>query len=243
MKLKGYEQLAYYSLKEFQKKYPKGVGGYTVIGIIGKGVGKKQKEQSIFVDGEEVKSYPYKSPGFGYEIKGYLAVGENQFIAVQSSKIVKIILLLLLIAAGALVAWQLVEKNLPKDSAGVPLDPSSGKYEAPLELPENADPAHITLPGLSKIYMDSGTDICRVALWNPDNNPCYFQYEIILKESNETIYESGYIEPGNAVTEVKFDRTFTEGEYPIKICIFTYNLLDYEQRMNGGELDAKLIVR
>lgn len=162
----------------------------------------------------------------------------KEYVAVKKSTIVLLLLLLLLLLAGVLLLFV----TLQKDPDGVPLDPMSGKYEAPLEVPENTDGQYITIPGLSKIYLKEGSDTAGAALWNPDTNPCYFQYTIVLQETGEEVYESGLIEPGNAVTEVKFDRTFTKGVYPIIIRISSYDLVDYEQPLNGGEVDAELIV-
>ena len=124
---------------------------------------------------------------------------------------------------------------------GPDIDPGAGKYTANVELPENIDPDHITLPGYDQITMAAGTDTAYVALWNPDQNPCYFHFEIVLTETGESIYESRLIPPGNAVTEVKFNRIFEPGIYPVTIRISSYDLENYEQEMNGGEIGAELV--
>ena len=158
---------------------------------------------------------------------------------IKKSTVLIIILLLLLLFMGVILLLVMTKKT----PDGVILDPSSGKYEAPIEVPENLEQEFISLPGLSEIYIKEGEDTAKVALWNPDTNPCYFKYSILLKETGEEIYVSnGLIAPGNAVTEVKFNRTFDVGVYPVIIRISTYDLADYEQQMNGGEVDAKLFV-
>lgn len=241
MKLKGYEQMKFYTRKEFHKKYPKGAGGYTVIGAVGKGVGKRQAPKTILVNGESVEYYPYRAPGFFQEIYGYLKADDhtNEYIAVIRSRAWKIYLLFLLFLA-VLFAAVYVFSQTP---AGVQLDPNSGKYKAPLELPENADNTHISLPGYSRVYMYEDDDAVELTLWNPESNPCYFVYSIRMQETGEVMYESGYIAPGDAVSEVHLDRTLNEGVYPIVISIKTYDLNNYEQSMNGGEMDANLVVR
>lgn len=240
MKLKGYEHMKFYTKKEFHKKYPKGAGGYTVIGAVGKGVGKGQAPATIFVNNELVEYYPYKEPGFTQEIYGYLEAGDNAYvyIAVFKSKLWKLLMVFaVLLAAISAAAYMYVTTP-----AGIQLDPSSGKYKAPIDLPENTDSTRIALPGYGDIYIPEGNDTVEVSLWNPETNPCYFMYKIRMKDTGEVIYESGYIAPGDAVSEVKFNKSFEQGVYEIVISIQTYDIGNYEQELNGGEMETKLIV-
>lgn len=240
MKLKGYEHMKFYTQKEFHKKYPKGAGGYTVIGAVGKGVGKGQAPETIFVNNELVEYYPYKEPGFTQEIYGYLEAGDNAYvyIAVFKSKAWKLLLLLLaVLAVISLGAYAYF--GTP---AGVQLDPNSGKYKAPIELPEDADSTRISLPGYSQVYVTEGETYAELTLWNPETNPCYFQYSLRMEETGEVFYQSGFIAPGDAVEGVEFTRSFENGTYPIVVSINTYDLTNYEQRLNGGEMNATLIV-
>lgn len=239
MKLKGYEHMKFYTCKEFHKKYPEGAGGYTVIGMLGSGVGKGQASETILVGNEIVEYYPYKAPGVFYEIKGYLRAGDNEYvyIAVQQSRAWKLFLLLVLmlaVIAGALYGFS-------KTPAGVQLDPSSGKYKANVDLPDTQGQTYINLPGYSDIYVSAGDNIGNAALWNPETNGCYFKYAIRLKATDEVIYESGLIAPGDAVTEQKYDRTFEQGTYPVIISITTFDINDYERQLNGGEIETNLI--
>ena len=55
------------------------------------------------------------------------------------------------------------------------------------------------------------------------------------------VYESGLIPPGNAITEVHFNRTFSKGTYPIIVSISSFDLTDPEAQLNGGEIEAQLI--
>ncbi len=227
-----------YSCRAFQERYPKEAGGYTVIGAVGEGCGEEAGEWHL---GEETEKY-YELPdgNFLYKTAGYIEVGENVYLAVRKSRLAERILeLLLLIAVIAGIAAGVY--YLFQEKEGPDIDPGAGKYTADVELPENVDPDRITLPGYEQITIAAGTDMAYVALWNPDQNPCYFQFEIVLDETEETIYESRLIPPGNAVTEVQFDRTFGAGTYPVTIRISTYNLEDYEQEMNGGEVKAELV--
>lgn len=227
-----------YSLRAFRKRYPKDAGGYQVVGAIGAGCSREAGE---WILGEETEKY-YELPTehFLHKTSGYIEVGENTYLAVRKSRIgerlVELFLIIAVISGIAAGIWYLFF-----GPEGPDIDPGAGKYTADVELPENIDPDRITLPGYEQIRMEAGKDTAYVALWNPDRNPCYFQFEIVLDETGETIYQSRLIPPGNAVTEVQFDRTFDMGIYPITIRINTFNLEDYEQPMNGGEIAAELV--
>lgn len=227
-----------YSLSAFRERYPKEAGGYSVVGAVGAGCKKEAGEWMI---GEEMEKY-YELPdgNFLYKTAGYIEVGDNIFLAVRKNRLaerfVELFLIIAVIAGIAAGIWYLFF-----GPDGPDIDPGAGKYTADLELPEDIDPSRITLPGYDQITMAAGTDTAYVALWNPDRNPCYFQFEIVLDESGESIYESRLVPPGNAVTEVQFNRRFEEGIYPVTIRITTYNLEDYEQEMNGGEIKAELV--
>lgn len=227
-----------YSLHAFRERYPKEAGGYQVVGAIGAGC---RKEAGEWIFAETAENY-YELPArhFLYKTAGYLEVGDHVYLAVRKSRLAeRLVELILIIAVVAGIAAGIRYLFLGPD--GPDIDPGAGKYTADLELPEDIDPDRITLPGYDEITMMAGTDTAYVALWNPDRNPCYFQFEIVLDESGESIYESRLVPPGNAVTEVQFNRRFEEGIYPVTIRITTYNLEDYEQEMNGGEIKAELV--
>lgn len=61
---------------------------------------------------------------------------------------------------------------------------------------------------------------------NPEGNPCYFTFEIVLTETAETIYTSKMVEPGKAITEVELTRALEPGEYLAVLKITTASLED-----------------
>lgn len=224
-----------YAKRTFEKKYPKDAGGYTVVGAIGKGCIKDAGVWSYH--GREEKFYELGYNKFLYGISGYVEVGEHLYLAVLESRL-KTRLIQMLITAAIVLGIIAGLYHLFQRADEPMIDPGSSRYVSDIELPENIDPDRITLPGYDTISMAAGTDTAYVALWNPDTNPCYFQFEISLEDSGEVVYESGLIPPGEAVTEVKFNRTFSAGLYPVIIRISSYNLQDYEKEMNGGEVSA-----
>lgn len=224
--------VGYYSRKEMKRKFPR--GGYITVGCIGARL-RKPAGHLVTEDGEEIY-YTLHYPKFCYGVDGYMACGNRQYVAVLKNRLARNLLLTLaalLLAVGLAVGIFYILNR-----GGTDLDPNAKNYEPDFEYSENTDPDHIAIPGYEEIRMEAGTDTAYVALWNPPANPCYFKFQIC--QGDEVLYESGLIEPGKAVTEIQFDRTFQEGTYDIVINISTFSLDDPEKPMNGGSVECKL---
>ena len=79
-------------------------------------------------------------------------------------------------------------------------------------------------------------------LQNPEGNPCYFTFEIILTEGEETIYTSKLVEPGKAITQITLSKELSAGEYPAILKISTA-ALDDGRAMNGANVETVLNVQ
>ena len=79
-------------------------------------------------------------------------------------------------------------------------------------------------------------------LFNPEGNPCYFTFELVLKDTNETLYTSKMVEPGKAITNVTLSHGLEKGEYQAVIKISTASLED-GSAMNGANVETTLIVQ
>ena len=99
----------------------------------------------------------------------------------------------------------------------MPLDPNSQDYKGKLQRPENWDANSILIPGFDDLHMNADSDTIYVAFSNPKENPCYFQYTIVLDKTEEIIYTSGLIEPGKAVVKETLNKPFPGGVYPIML--------------------------
>ena len=71
---------------------------------------------------------------------------------------------------------------------------------------------------------------------------CYFKFEIVLKDSDETIFESKYVKPGDCIYDVHLNKPLAEGEYPATIKISTISL-DGETPLNGANVETLLIAK
>ena len=47
---------------------------------------------------------------------------------------------------------------------------------------------------------------------NPEGNPCYFTFTLVLKDTDETIYQSKMVEPGKAITQITLSKELSAGE-------------------------------
>lgn len=106
----------------------------------------------------------------------------------------------------------------------------------------NASADSIAIPGYSQIVLPADTEEVALILVNPQGNPCYFRFTLILEESGEVIYTSGLIPPGKAVSELRLNRGISAGEYPLLMQIETFSL-DGRTPMNGANVDTVLIAR
>lgn len=151
----------------------------------------------------------------------------------------KMIILILCIAAVLAVGigYFLVSQSRSTEQAFSPdLDPNATALTA-----EGAEkPEGIRIPGYPKIMVPAGETKVKMNLKNPEGNPCYFTFEIVLTETAETIYTSKMVEPGKAITEVELTRALEPGEYPAVLKITTASLEDGSE-MNGADVETVLV--
>lgn len=108
---------------------------------------------------------------------------------------------------------------------------------------EEADkPEGIRIPGYPSITIPADTTDIEMNLENPAGNPCYFTFELVLKDTNETLYTSKMVEPGKAITNVTLSHGLEKGEYQAVIKISTASLED-GSAMNGANVETTLIVQ
>ena len=165
--------------------------------------------------------------------------------------VIIVILVLLLICGGIFVGlnwnnWFGEKDNQPTQTSqsdtSVDIDPNAGNWDG--STPENKGGASqgIKIPGYPSITIAADTENVKMALLNPEDNPCYFKFEIVLKDSNETIFESKYVEPGKAITDVTLTKPLSAGEYPAIIKISTLSL-DGKNPLNGANVETVLIAK
>ncbi len=100
----------------------------------------------------------------------------------------------------------------------------------------------IKIPGYPVIEIPKNQKNVQMALLNPEGNPCYFTFTIVLEETNEVLYQSKMVPPGQAITDVTLARGLNAGSYKAVIKITT-NALDDGRGMNGANLKTELVAK
>lgn len=119
------------------------------------------------------------------------------------------------------------------------IDPDISNIE---DKQEETQSSSIKVPGYSSISIEKDKEDVQIALINPSGNPCYFEYELILKDSMESLYKSKLIPPGKMIKDVRLNRPLKGGEYEAFVRITTTSLSD-NSPMNGANVETVLIVK
>ena len=174
--------------------------------------------------------------------------------------IIAVILILLLLIGGVLVGanwskWfgdsqpETVQSDFSAETSAsdvpVPaldIDPNAGNWNGQTPEDKSDEAVGIKIPGYPSITIQKDTEQVVMALLNPEGNPCYFKFQIVLKDTDETIFESQYVPPGQSITDVTLSRPLAEGEYDATIIITTV-ALDQITPLNGANVETVLIAK
>ncbi|MDR2610953.1 MAG: hypothetical protein LBC58_05800 [Clostridiales Family XIII bacterium] len=156
-----------------------------------------------------------------------------------------LILVALLLAIEAFILLGL-PKLLNDDNAPIAgdfvIDADAG---TDTDIPQNIGGASqgIQIPGYPEIPVAADSRELRVALLNPEGNPCYFKFEIVLEGSDETLYESDWVPPGESVSRQALKHSLPKGQHKAIIRIATASLDDSHSPMNGAEVATTLVAQ
>lgn len=175
-------------------------------------------------------------------------------ITIQKKHIVIAIIIILLLLLGGITIganWHKWFGNTTPatsqaDSGGskpsLDIDPNAGNWEGKQPEDKGGADVGIKIPGYPSITIAKDTKDVTMALLNPEGNPCYFKFEIVLKDTNETIYESKYVPPGQSIYDVTLTKPLAEGKYPAVIKISTI-AMDQQTALNGANVETVLIAK
>ena len=153
------------------------------------------------------------------------------------------------VVAGAVAAvgyqqnWFGLKNSDPGTAAGADIDPNAGDWDGSIpQAPKgNPDAENIAVPGYPEIYLPAGQTEVDVAFANPEGNPCYFTFQLVLKENDEVLYESKQVPPGEAITKATLSRALDAGSYEAVLKITTASIKDLSP-MNGANMETTLKV-
>lgn len=154
------------------------------------------------------------------------------------------ILIILLIGGGLFVGfnwnnWFGDDTKISADIDGDAGDWNGLTEENKEELANKGE--GIAIPGYPYINLPKDTTDVQIVLLNPENNPCYFTFDIVLKDTDESIYTSKQVPPGKAITNLTLNKPLAAGTYDAVIKITTNSLTDLSP-MNGANIETQLIV-
>ncbi|MDY4969134.1 MAG: hypothetical protein SO101_02590 [Lachnospiraceae bacterium] len=149
------------------------------------------------------------------------------------------IIIILCIALGVL--WNKSNTDSPASGMGLVLDDNASDWE---ESSDDSVSKGIQIPGYGTITVKSGAEKMEMSLVNPKENPCYFQFTLIVHtdDGDVTLYQSDLVEPGKAITEFDVRNLPPKGTYQMTVAVNTWSLEDPESAMNGAEVSTTLQV-
>ena len=180
-----------------------------------------------------------------------MSKNDSQIVMSRKTFILAVIVVLLLIVGAAMLAvnWNTWFGDVPEgpsssQTGDLDIDTGANDWNGE-KLPDKTDDAPaagIKIPGYPSITLPKNQNTVNVALLNPEGNPCYFTFEIVLKDTGESLYKSKLVPPGKAITEITMSRALSAGEYNATIKITTTSLED-GSAMNGANVETVLIVK
>lgn len=175
---------------------------------------------------------------------------DKKNITISKKTLAVIIILILLLIAGGITLglnwnnWFGTQPNTSvSDTFNPDIDPGAGDWDGG-ELPDKSEgqSTGIKIPGYPSITLPADTQTVNVALLNPEGNPCYFTFELVLTDTDEVLYTSKLVPPGQAISQITLSRALSAGEYDATIRIATTSLED-GSAMNGADVVTELIVK
>lgn len=121
------------------------------------------------------------------------------------------------------------------------VDPHAGEKITPTPAP--TEPG-IAIPGWSNIKLPAGQTEAQTSLYNPEDNEgwYYLTFELRLKETDEVVFATGLIPPGQYLNQVTLTRALEKGRYDAILHVQPYRMADAQSPTNNADLDILLIV-
>lgn len=236
---KEYQYLTRKQFKRFKQEQEERGKDYPIDGFAK--IKKKFKDKGdniLSINGDKFDHYN-KRRFFSYT-KQYVRTGENSFTKIQRS--LAVIIIPILLVTSMLVGLTFIPSK--PDKPHMPWTPviedTTGNSD---NNGEEQRLAGIQVKGFTEWTIPANkTEGLGIDLENPDGNPCYFSFEIKLKDSGEVIYKSNMVPPGEKIHEIDISREFSQGDYPIIIHIYT-NELETGAEMNSPEMQVTMHVK
>lgn len=172
-------------------------------------------------------------------IKGYLNVGNNRYVAIEKNNLFLFLIpfLFILISCTVLGLGFLDNPTFPDQPWHPVLEEITDTDDD-----KNNEIPQIQVAGFSSWHIPAGkTQSIPVSLKNPEGNPCYFSFDIYLKDSKDVLYSSKMVKPGDEIKRININKALSAGKYTAVVHINT-NELETGSKMNDASFEVKLTV-
>lgn len=147
-----------------------------------------------------------------------------------------------IIVIGVFAGWKYFNNEKGKVTS------YTAEFEEDQDKPESDDQnpgveSGIEIPGYKSIEIPAGTKDVKIDLTNPESNHVYFEISFYLPKTDETIYKSKLIKPGQHIYEITLEREMETGEYPLTLKYATYKADESLTPQNGAEVNCTLVVK
>lgn len=226
-------KIRYISPIQFEQQQNANICGYTDLRLR---KSKKHKEPiGVLSDNESDISYVYSTRSKTAAIKGYIKLKdtENKYIAITSTSILPWLLILLALLLLILISiLSFCNKQHPESPIFRPnIEHNTGTNEE-----KENEAKGIQVRGFTTWSIPANTSKnLSIPLENPEGNPCYFSFQILLSDTGEVIYSSDMVPPGEKISRINITREFDAGDYPATIKIKTNELI------TGKEMNSPAI--
>lgn len=125
-------------------------------------------------------------------------------------------------------------------TAQLAVDPNAGELVTPET--EEQEPG-VAIPGWGSLTIPAGETEVQTSLQNPEANEgwYYLTFELRLKDTDEVLFTTGLIPPGQYCNQVTLTRAMEKGEYDAVIHVQPYRISD-QSPTNNADMENVLIV-
>lgn len=205
------------------------VDGYTKIRKY-----KDKTDTALLINQDEPDKFDvYEKKRFFCRTAGYIQTQQDVWIALQKSLVWILIPILLLALFIGIAVFH--PDSIDTIAPWFPvIDENIGNIPDRQEAPK----AHngIQVSGFTVWNVPANkNDGLIISLKNPEGNPCYFTFKIMLEDTEEVLYESKMVPPGEKISLIDISRPLEKGKYNAVIKITT-NELETGKEMNSPAL-------
>lgn len=127
-------------------------------------------------------------------------------------------------------------------TAQLAVDPNAGELVTPETEGQEPEPG-VAIPGWGSLTIPAGETEVQTSLQNPEANEgwYYLTFELRLKDTDEVLFTTGLIPPGQYCNQVTLTRVMEKGEYDAVIHVQPYRISD-QSPTNNADMETVLIV-